>query len=202
MEGKAGGDNVEKDVKKTILEFDKKMLAEREYHSNLQKMVSYFYEIVSIPLIVIIAATGGMKYKEVANIMFWMSIFYVAGILGHLKPYMIVGEKGRSFIIYEILQYVPVKAWDIFRVRLTYVTKIVLCRALCMIVLEVLVMAGLNNFRIGYLIYPVLINIIAALLAVLCILPYEFLTKRKGIKYNGRKSDTEEVVEHIWKRNS
>ena len=112
-----------------IRKFDKELIESREYPVWFYRMPAYFME-----MLVFFIALSGDSIKEM-NGLIWA---YCWGLSFYIAPYMGIIEKQKLISIYEVLKYVPVNNWDIFKVRIEYIVKILSQRLLVMLVLQIL----------------------------------------------------------------
>ncbi|MBQ4529621.1 MAG: hypothetical protein IJA36_03260 [Lachnospiraceae bacterium] len=111
-----------------IKAFDKKLLKSGEYSVILSRLPAYIFE-----LLLIVIATSGDKLSEMDVFI----VMYAWGLTFYIAPYLNIWENRKNVSIYEVLKSLPVNQWDIFKVRVEYIAKLLLSRFLIMLGLQI-----------------------------------------------------------------
>lgn len=151
-----------KNSREIIKAFDKELLKGMEYPAVLYKLPAYFLEML-LPLI----SLFGEPLKEVFVFIF----LYIWGISFYVVPYVSIWEKQKQVSIYEVLKYLPVDEWDIFKVRIEYIAKLLLKRLLIMLVLQIPVIIYTGRIVRENIINSLVTVGVAAVVLILCVLP-------------------------------
>lgn len=111
-----------------IKEFDKKLLKSGEYFVTISRLPAYICEIL-----LLIIAISGDKLSEID----YCIVMYAWGLTFYIAPYLNIWENRKNVSIYEVLKYLPVNQWDIFKVRVEYIAKLLLIRLGVMLGLQI-----------------------------------------------------------------
>lgn len=113
-----------KEARALVREFDKKLLAARDYDSWVYKAPFCFMEIVYVLL----------AFISDKKIMFCVAILgYAYSIIMEMREYL----KFQGQSVYKVLYYYPVKKWDILCVRCGYLKDKLIKRFLLLYFIQI-----------------------------------------------------------------
>lgn len=162
-------DNIEYNPKTgmdKVREFDEKILRMDSDKILLRRMAAYFFEFL-IGIAVLLFC-----YESNWQAMHWVvAVNYSFAIKIHIDVYMIIYEEQHSISIYQLLKKIPVNPRDIFKVRLSYLWKILYKRLVIFYILQLPFLAYHNKVTVVNIVYPIAVIGIAGISCTFFIRP-------------------------------
>ncbi|MBQ4529619.1 MAG: hypothetical protein IJA36_03250 [Lachnospiraceae bacterium] len=159
-----GKEILSKETMTKIMEFDQK-LVKSESTEILLKMLGYFIEVTG--LFFVLLSYGEEDYGSYLLGAFWIYL----GIYLHLYVYIGITENNKRVSIYGLLRYLPINIWDVYKVRLYYIGKILLKRFLLLAGFQLPIIAYTGKVALENILTPVLTILVVGILCVISVLP-------------------------------
>lgn len=157
-----------------IKSFDREFREAGEYPSFFPRFVAYLVEFCIIPVLTIMIVernVDGVSLSEVIVVLLY-SCFFSFHLCNYINCNEGDGAEAKEKVnVYTLLQFMPVSTWDIFKVRLYYLLKLLYKRVILMWVLQVPFCWYRQSVTLENILYPLILYFIVFLVSVIYIYP-------------------------------
>lgn len=169
--GKKYGDRNEMD---RVREFDKKWMKMESNTILMRRMGAYFFEFLASIMVVVLCDENSWQIMHLT-----MACFYLFAIGMHMGIYMTIYEEMQSISIYQLLKNFPVSPGDIFKVRLSYLWKILYKRLIILYVLQLPFVVWHKGVTVIHIVYPAFVIAAAGVYCIFSIMPKSAILKNR-----------------------
>ena len=164
-----GKEVMDREVMAQIMEFDRKLVKSRDGMAVIERLAEYGIEALGMCM-VLVSYVEGVGETDVFSI-FISIIWLTLGLSIRFGVYTIIVENNKRVSIYKILNYLPVNIWDVFKVRLYYLRKLLFHRLVVLWVLQLPVIAYTGEIRLENTLYSLVIMILTGIWVGISVMP-------------------------------